>query len=154
MAELSRTYVFLGKGTIWDRESNKALCRFDKDGKFATNDQHLIGKLLAMRVPFVHDDHIKLQNAEYAIEILTDRVNFLEQINAEQRAQIELYKQQVKVKEDEESIEDLRAELDYYGIPYIVQSTPATLRALLDEFRAYQRNAVKYKLIEGRDHIV
>ena len=30
------TTTFLGVGVIWDKEDNRALCRFSKDGKFTT----------------------------------------------------------------------------------------------------------------------
>lgn len=120
MAELAKTYVFLGSGTVWDPENEKVLCRFGTDGKLATSNPYIISKLMAMRVPFVDNDRLLQQNAEYAIEILTDRVNMLEQINAEQRAELELYRAQERVDRDNDSREALFAELDYYGIPYVV----------------------------------
>ncbi len=154
MAELSKTYVFLGSGIIWDPEDDKVLCRFGPEGKFATNNPKIVSKLMAMRVPFVDNEQLLLQNAEYAIEILTDRVNVLERQNEEYMAELELYRRQAQeIRGGEESKEVLMAELDYHGIPYIVQSTPATLRTLLDEYKTYQRNAAKLRLMEGLDNI-
>lgn len=36
--------LFLGNGVVWDKETNKRLCKF-VDGKFETDDKEIIEKL-------------------------------------------------------------------------------------------------------------
>lgn len=39
---------FYGRGIVWDKDENKILFSFDKDGQFETEDNELIEKILKL----------------------------------------------------------------------------------------------------------
>lgn len=53
--------LFKGKGTIWNPQKNKPLCKF-VDGIFETDDKYIIDKLIQRSKEF---SDVILQEAEY-----------------------------------------------------------------------------------------
>lgn len=138
MGEFLRKYCFLGTGKIWDAEENEVLCKFNSQGKFETADSTKIRKLIKLRVPYDGGHSDDLANAEFAIEILTDRVNVLDQINADLKLRLSKFESQCEV-DKKPTREALTAELDYYGLPYLPNSQDSTLSNTLKEYKELLR---------------
>ena len=150
MANYVRVYRFLGTGVLWDAEDNRVLCRFDKNGVFETSDPAIIRKMVKLRIPVDDGQADALADAEYAIELLTERVNVLEQINEELKLRLEEHGKQKEV--DSKPVrEALIAELEYYGIPYVTTSQDRTLQILIDEYKQIMR--IKSEQKAGFPHI-
>lgn len=145
MSNYVRTYRFLGVGIIWDAEENRPLCKFNKEGVFETSDPAIIRKLIKMRVPYDDGQADALSNAEYAIELLTERVNILEKMNEELQWKLETHKKQAEV-DSAPSRDALIAELDFYGIPYVANAQDKTLQFMLEDYERYMRLQSKGRL--------
>jgi len=138
VANYVRTYKFLGTGMLWDAEDNKVLCQFDRNGVFETSDPAIIRKMVRLRVPVDDGQADALADAEYAIELLTERVNVLERMNEELKIKLETYGKQKEV--DVKPVrEALIAELEYYGLPYVATTQDKTLQIMLDEYKQFMR---------------
>lgn len=143
MAGYTRTYTFLGVGVIWDKEDNRALCRFSKDGKFTTSDPVLIQKLLRYGIPHEDSKVNILARNEYVIDLLQERVRLLEKMNEEQKALIDDLKNRNAVDSGMPSRDNIIAELDFLGAPYIAISQDSTLLYVLHEFKAALRDKAR-----------
>lgn len=138
MSDYVRTYRFLGHGILWDADKGERLCKFDRNGVFETSDPAIIRKMIKMRIPYDDGKADELANSEYAIELLSERVNILEQMNEDLRTQLERYKAQKEV-DSKPSRAALLAEADYYGIPYLPALGDATIAKLIEEYKTIMR---------------
>lgn len=138
MAEFLRKYRFLGTGKIWDKDENEVLCQFNRQGIFETIDTIKIRKLIKLRVPYDGGHSDDLANAEFAIEILTDRVNVQDEINENLKLRLARFESQCEV-DKKPTREVLLAELDYYGLPYVPSSQDITLVNTLKEYKELLR---------------
>lgn len=142
MGEFVRSYKFYGHGTIWDTKKNRPLCTFNNDGYLETSDPYVIKALIAQRVPFEDGRDTELQRAEYAIEILTDRVDILEQMNQTLKDRLAAYEEQ-HARPAKASKEMLLAELESYGLPVVFSLSTASMQSMLDEYKAIVENKVR-----------
>jgi len=142
MTGFSRTYTFLGTGIIWDAEEHKVLCKFDKNGKFVCNDQDTVHKLLKAGIPYEDAQSNILARTEYAVEILTERVKLLEQINEEQRLKLEMLERE-RAMDSLMTREQIEAELKFLGAPMPRNATDSTLQYILREYKREMREKVE-----------
>jgi len=123
---------------VWDPETNKPLCRFGRDGRFVCSDPTTVNKLIRRGIPYEDSRANDLANAEYAIEVLTERLNILEEINNSLKDRLERHEAEVKnVRVNDR--EALISELDYLGVPYLFSSSDTTLRYILEEYKSLMR---------------
>ena len=53
---------FYGNGIVWDKELNKALCKFNKHGEFETDDKRVIDILVSLE--YKHDGLVEVKEVE------------------------------------------------------------------------------------------
>lgn len=143
MSRYTRTYTFLGTGTIWDTRRNKALCRFEKTGKFTTDDPDIVKELVKLGVPYEDSKTNVLARTEYAVEVLQERVKLLEKMNEEQLIEIEKLKVGQKADTSVPDREVLMTELDFLGAPYLLNATDLTLHYALKEYKTALREKAR-----------
>jgi hypothetical protein len=113
---------FYGKGTIWDKEKDKALARFDKQGEFETEDPRTI-RLLQERGTFGDYDaeDYKLNKQQPAPE-------------APQDTKVPEQPETPKVKSfDDMTLEELKAEATACGLRFAANIGAKTLANRLKE---------------------
>lgn len=142
MVGFSRTYTFLGTGMIWDPKEHRVLCKFDRSGKFVCNDQETVEKLLKAGVPYEDAQSSILARTEYAVEILKERIQLLEQINEEQRIKLETLERE-RAMDSMMTREQIEAELKFLGAPFPRIATDSTLRYILREYKREMREKVE-----------
>jgi hypothetical protein len=55
---------FIGKGLVWDKETDRQLCRFNKQGEFETTDEDVVQKLLALGYVSTAPNYIDVEFTE------------------------------------------------------------------------------------------
>jgi len=84
---------FYGNGIVWDKELNKALCKFNKHGEFETDDKRVIDILVSL--DYKHDEVIaeevvEIEAEELIVEELPfEPINHAEMTNRELRELLE-----------------------------------------------------------------